>query len=249
MRSGALRPLSRCAPRSRDFGRRARESSATAVPGRRGRRLRCARLCARRSRRIPPRLHAARRCGGPSGHGPAHRPGPAGRPRPRQPHPTPRERHEERITLRIDLNTVVGRTGRAHDPAMIVECIAVPVAELVQQPRRPLDVREEERHHSTRELAWHATIISPRSTSVEGRLVRGKPTCFVYRLCAVTYLGWASFADSGWRLSPRLTLPRGRFPPPPPLGPRRESSLLFRGVCAAGFPFDRAGKARPLHRP
>ena len=72
----------------------------------------------------------------------------------------PRERHEERVTLRIDLDTVVGRTGRAHDPAMIVERIAVPVAELVQQPRRPLDVREEERHHSTRELAWHATIIS-----------------------------------------------------------------------------------------
>src|SRR5207245_5241048 len=86
-----------------------------------------------------------------------------------------RERHEERVTLRIHLDTVVVRTGRAHDPAVIVECIAVSVAELVQQPRRPLDVREEERHYSTREHARHPTIISPRFTSVERRLVRGKP--------------------------------------------------------------------------
>jgi hypothetical protein len=45
--------------------------------------------------------------------------------------------------LGIDLDAVVGRRGRAHDPAVIVECLAVPVAELVQQPRRALDVREE----------------------------------------------------------------------------------------------------------
>ena len=87
----------------------------------------------------------------------------------------PRERHEECVTLRIDLDTVVVRTGRADDPAVILECIAVPVAELVQQPRRPLDVREEERHHSTREHARHPTIISPRFTSVERRLCAASP--------------------------------------------------------------------------
>src|SRR3954447_22464286 len=49
-----------------------------------------------------------------------------------------------------------------------------------------LDVREEERHHSSRELAWHATIISCRSTSVEVRLLRGKPawTTALASLCA-----------------------------------------------------------------
>src|SRR3954453_10874230 len=125
----------------------------------------------------------------------------------------PRERHEECVTLRIDLETVVGRTGRAHDPAVMVECIAVPVAELVQQPRRPLDVREEERHHSTREFAWHATIISPSSTTVEGRLVRGKPAGSAYRHRDVMNLGWTSSQTraGAFRLGRAV---RSRFPPP-----------------------------------
>ncbi len=80
---------------------------------------------------------------------------------------SPRESHEERVTLCIDLDAVVGRTGRAHDPTMIVECGAVPVAELVQQRRRALDVREEKGHHSTRELAGHVAMISPGSGHVQ----------------------------------------------------------------------------------
>ena len=67
------------------------------------------------------------------------------------------------------------------------------VAELVQQPRRPLDVREEERHHSTREFAWHATIISPTSTSVEGRLVPGRPGVSPTGTAISMNLGWTSF--------------------------------------------------------
>ncbi len=50
---------------------------------------------------------------------------------------------------------------------MIVECGAVAVAELVQQPRRALDVREEKGHHSTRELAGHVAMISPGSGHVQ----------------------------------------------------------------------------------
>ena len=42
-----------------------------------------------------------------------------------------RERHEERITLCVDLDPVVGRASGAHDPAVVVERVAVPVAELV----------------------------------------------------------------------------------------------------------------------
>ena len=123
------------------------------------------------------------------------------------------ERDEERVTLRVDLDALVVRTRRADDPPMLVQRLPVPVAELVQQPRRALDVREQQRHHSAREIAWHATIISPRSTSVEGRLVRGKPAGFAYRHRDVMNLGWTSFQTRagafrlGWAL-------RGRFPPP-----------------------------------
>ena len=61
-----------------------------------------------------------------------------------------RERHEERVALRVDLDAVVRRACLADDPAMLGERGAVPVAELVQQPCRTLDVGEEERHHSAR---------------------------------------------------------------------------------------------------
>jgi hypothetical protein len=77
------------------------------------------------------------------------------------------ERHEERVTLCIDLYAVVGRTGRAHDPTMIVECGALPVAELVEQRRRALDIREEKRYHSTRKLAGHMAMISPGAVQVQ----------------------------------------------------------------------------------
>ena len=120
----------------------------------------------------------------------------------------PRERHEECVTLRIDLDTVVVRTGRADDPAVIVERIAVPVAELVQQPRRPLDVREEERHHSTREFAWHATIISPSSTSVEGQARARQARGFRLPAPRCHELGLDVVSDPGWSLSPRLGLAR-----------------------------------------
>ena len=182
MRSGALRSLSRCAPRSR-----ASWSTSARV------------VCD--SSTWPPWPTAAMRAplvhvdpdvsllghprlAGVEPHPDADRPlgqaalgvrGCGGRVR------RARERHEERVTLRVDLDAVVGRASGAHDPAVIVECVAVPVAELVQQPRRPLDVREEKGHHSARERARHTTIISPRSTSVERRLVRGN-----LRLCVVS---------------------------------------------------------------
>ena len=87
-----------------------------------------------------------------------------------------RERHEERVALCVDLDATVGRAGRAHDPTMIVECGAVPVAELVQQRRRALDVREEKCHHSSRELAGHRGHDFAWFRTCPVRTVRGSST-------------------------------------------------------------------------
>ena len=43
---------------------------------------------------------------------------------------------------------------------MLSEDIGVLVAELVEQPRRPLDIGEEERHRPGRELGSHLAILS-----------------------------------------------------------------------------------------
>jgi spore coat polysaccharide biosynthesis protein SpsF (cytidylyltransferase family) len=52
------------------------------------------------------------------------------------------ERIEERIALRIDLDAPVTVKRVTQDAPMLEEHFCVRVAELVQQPRRSLDVRE-----------------------------------------------------------------------------------------------------------
>jgi hypothetical protein len=55
-----------------------------------------------------------------------------------------RKHDEERVALRVDLDTVLLLVRLAHDPAVLVERSGIPLsAELVQQPRRALDVGEE----------------------------------------------------------------------------------------------------------
>ena len=55
------------------------------------------------------------------------------------------KRDEERVALGVDLDAILRLVGLAHDPAVLVERSGVPLsAELVQQPRRALDVGEEE---------------------------------------------------------------------------------------------------------
>ena len=56
-----------------------------------------------------------------------------------------RERDEERIALRVDLDTRVACERVTEDAPVCGERSRVIVAEVVQQPRRSLDVREEER--------------------------------------------------------------------------------------------------------
>ena len=81
---------------------------------------------------------------------------------PRRPraHPAPRERDEERVPLRVDLDAAVLCERVAHHTPVLGQQLRIPLAELVQQPRRALDVREQERHRAGRQLSAHAMIMA-----------------------------------------------------------------------------------------
>ncbi len=55
-----------------------------------------------------------------------------------------RERDEERVALRVDLVSAVSGEGGAEQSLMVRKHAAVPLAELLDEPRRPFDVGEEE---------------------------------------------------------------------------------------------------------
>jgi hypothetical protein len=63
-----------------------------------------------------------------------------------------RERDEERIALRIHLDAAPPRERVAQHPPVLRQRIRVRLAELVQQPRRSLDVGEQERDGAGRQL-------------------------------------------------------------------------------------------------
>ncbi len=72
-----------------------------------------------------------------------------------------REGDEERIALRVDLDALIGRERRTQDAAMLGERPGVVLgAELEQQLRRALDIREEKRHRPGRKLVLHPSILS-----------------------------------------------------------------------------------------
>jgi hypothetical protein len=56
------------------------------------------------------------------------------------------ERDEERVALGADLVAVVRDERLTEEPAMVGQQLAVPLAELLEQARRALDVGEEHRH-------------------------------------------------------------------------------------------------------
>jgi hypothetical protein len=64
----------------------------------------------------------------------------------------PRERDEERVTLGVDLATVVLVERRPQQALMLGEHLGVAVRQPRQQPRRTLDVTEEKRDGATRKL-------------------------------------------------------------------------------------------------
>ena len=61
------------------------------------------------------------------------------------------ERGEERVATGVDHDAAVLRDRRTHDAVVLREERGVVVSELVQQPRRALDVGEEKRDFSRRE--------------------------------------------------------------------------------------------------
>jgi hypothetical protein len=75
-----------------------------------------------------------------------------------------RKRNEERITLRVDLEASVPNEHLPEHTPVLGQRLRVPVAEFVQQPRRPLDVGEDERHRSCWQLRHrHTSIARSRS--------------------------------------------------------------------------------------
>ncbi len=69
-----------------------------------------------------------------------------GRPCSGDPVARPGEGDEEGVALRVHLDAPVGDEGPAQDAPMFREGIGITVAQLLQQPRRSLDVGEEEGH-------------------------------------------------------------------------------------------------------
>ena len=70
-----------------------------------------------------------------------------------------RERHEERVALRVDLDAAVPRESLPQHTTVLAQQLRVTHAMLVQQPRRPLDIRKQERHRPRRQVPWHARSI------------------------------------------------------------------------------------------
>ena len=67
------------------------------------------------------------------------------------------EGEEEGVSLRVHLDAVVRGARLSDDSPVLGECFRVRLcAELVQQPRRSLNVREEEGDGAGREIASHA---------------------------------------------------------------------------------------------
>ena len=76
------------------------------------------------------------------------------------------EREEERVALVVHLAPALGLDGGPQDPAMGREKLAVPVPELLQEPRRALDVGEEHRHRPSgqRTTSAHRAIVPQLAT-------------------------------------------------------------------------------------
>jgi len=68
---------------------------------------------------------------------------------------SPAEGDEERVTLRVYLDAVVRGEGGPETSAMLVQGLSVAVAELMQQPRRALHIREQQSDDTGGEVERH----------------------------------------------------------------------------------------------
>jgi hypothetical protein len=82
-----------------------------------------------------------------------------------------RERHEERVSLRIDLAAAMCLEALAEDPLVVGQQLAVPVAEPLDELRRSLDVGEEQRDRARWKLV-HRRSIARRGGGIHCHCVR-----------------------------------------------------------------------------
>jgi hypothetical protein len=73
----------------------------------------------------------------------------------------PIERNEERVSRGVHLDAASGNERCPHAAVVLSQEVGVVVAELVEQPRRALDVREQEGDGPGRELAHRLRIARP----------------------------------------------------------------------------------------
>jgi hypothetical protein len=82
-----------------------------------------------------------------------------------------RKNEKERVALRVDLAAAVPAKYASKQPLMLGEDLAVTLPELALEPRRALDVREQERNRTARQV---------RETRVT-RIVHIQPATIVRR--------------------------------------------------------------------
>ena len=144
-----------------------------------------------------------------------------------------RERHEERVSLCPHLDTAVARELFAQRVMMTGQQVRVLVAPLLQQPRRALDVGEQERDGPT----WSGTSERPRSTTPAG--------CFGWSFESSTPQ-WGRYRESsaGER---SWWAPRGRARSPTGPEELRYQARLgpdSNGVAHRGAPSQACGRMR-----
>ena len=79
--------------------------------------------------------------------------------------PRTREDEEERVSLRVHLDTVASRKRVTDDPPVAGEHFAVVVTEPFKELRRVLDVREDERDGACRQVGHEAIVVAVPPTS------------------------------------------------------------------------------------
>ena len=96
----------------------------------------------------------------------------------------PCEREEERVALGVDLCTSVGGDGFPDDATMLGQGVRVGVSEVAQQPRRTLDVGEQEGDLAGRKLAGHR-VSDDGSRPLPCPADSFRPRCSWPGLCAI----------------------------------------------------------------
>jgi hypothetical protein len=86
-----------------------------------------------------------------------------------------REGHEEGVALRIHLDPAVSREGVAQQATMLCEHFGIALAEVVEQARRALDVRKQQRHGPARKLRHEHMIVPRRNRDKSDLGQRGWP--------------------------------------------------------------------------